>query len=231
MRDFHQKHKIYYILLGFFGILALTSGVLGFNSSAPNFFSKKIYALQENGIEIQDTSEKTAKNNKDTALEETDTDKQKYQNNAKALNPKAAANEKTSDAQTNSNYAADTAPRSQRDDAPFTETPEKEAKSSETKHFTLKIKEENYEMDVGVNASLYEAMNETAQKNPGFTFTSKNFGPGLGFFIESINELSNNTKEKQYWIYYINGVKAQIGVSAYHIKQDDIIEWNYEKEE
>ncbi|MEK7104171.1 MAG: DUF4430 domain-containing protein, partial [Patescibacteria group bacterium] len=52
---------------------------------------------------------------------------------------------------------------------------------------------------------------------------------GLGFFVEEINGLKNNPNENVYWIYYINNKAAQVGVSNYILKPNDIINWKYEK--
>lgn len=53
--------------------------------------------------------------------------------------------------------------------------------------------------------------------------------PGLGFFVEEINGIKNNPQTNEYWIYYINGASAQIGISQYKIKNNDLITWKYEK--
>ena len=56
-------------------------------------------------------------------------------------------------------------------------------------------------------------------------FVEKNY-TGMGKFIESINGIKNGEKN---WIYYVNGQKANIGVSNYKIKNGDIVSWKYEK--
>ena len=57
-------------------------------------------------------------------------------------------------------------------------------------------------------------------------FTEKNY-IGMGEFIDSINGVKNN--QNQNWIYCVNGVEAQVGVSNYKIKTGDIVSWKYEK--
>lgn len=69
-------------------------------------------------------------------------------------------------------------------------------------------------------------MRDTGQ----LTFSAKNYGE-LGYMIDGINGVANSTAIKKYWIYYINGNKAKIGVSAYSIQEGDVIEWKYEDEE
>ncbi len=63
----------------------------------------------------------------------------------------------------------------------------------------------------------------------GVEFTGHDFGT-LGFFIESIGGIKNDTLKGKYWIYYINGSKAQIGISNYIVQPNDIITWKYEHE-
>ena len=50
----------------------------------------------------------------------------------------------------------------------------------------------------------------------------------MGKFIESINDLKNGEKN---WIYYVNGEKANIGVSNYKIKSGDVVSWKYESQD
>ncbi len=57
-------------------------------------------------------------------------------------------------------------------------------------------------------------------------FTEKNY-IGMGKFIETINDIKNNGEKN--WIYYVNGKKAQVGVSNYKIKTGDIVSWKYER--
>lgn len=68
------------------------------------------------------------------------------------------------------------------------------------------------------------------RKDYPFTFSGKEYS-GLGFFVEEINGVKNNTQEGRYWIYYINGKKAQVGISSYILKPNDIIMWKYEPDE
>ena len=50
---------------------------------------------------------------------------------------------------------------------------------------------------------------------------------GLGVFITEINNQIGG--RGGYWIYSVNGVEANVGVSNYKIKNGDIISWKYEK--
>jgi hypothetical protein len=74
-------------------------------------------------------------------------------------------------------------------------------------------------------------MNEAAKKYPDkFSYHGTNYGTGLGTFVEEINGIKNSTKEKMYWILYINNKKSNRGISSLILNTNDIIKWNYEKE-
>jgi len=83
-----------------------------------------------------------------------------------------------------------------------------------------------YEAEVKAGASAYDLMNELKQ-NGKISFSGKNYS-GLGFFVEEINGLKNNPLAEN-WIYYVNGNPAPVGISNYLIKNDDVLEWRYEK--
>lgn len=83
-----------------------------------------------------------------------------------------------------------------------------------------------YQAAVKPDSSVYDLMNELKIKNK-ISFFGKNYSE-LGFFVEKINGVKNDPAGKN-WIYYVNGQPAQIGVSNYLIKTNDIIEWKYEK--
>jgi len=71
--------------------------------------------------------------------------------------------------------------------------------------------------------SVYDFM-QKLQAEGKMNFQSKNY-PGLGKFITEINGVENGEK---YWFYYVNGQKAEIGVSNYKINNGDIVSWKYE---
>lgn len=93
----------------------------------------------------------------------------------------------------------------------------------------LKVGGSSYETYLPEGSNVYDLMNGIAAQYPEFHFKGRNF-PGLGFFVEEINGVSQNKKEGFYWIYYINNKVASVGVSNYKIKENDVITWNYEKE-
>lgn len=91
---------------------------------------------------------------------------------------------------------------------------------------TFYVNEQKYELTLAKNNTVQQAMNLLSQKT-NFTFSGKQYAT-LGFFVDEINGLKNNPKTNQYWIYYINGQSANVGVSSYIIQPNDIITWKYE---
>ena len=87
----------------------------------------------------------------------------------------------------------------------------------------------SYEVFTPEGSTAYDLMVAAASKQDDFSFQGQNF-PGIGFFVEEINGLAQDKKSGMYWIYYINGQTAQVGVSQYKLKNNDIITWKYEKE-
>ncbi|MDO8592723.1 MAG: DUF4430 domain-containing protein [bacterium] len=83
----------------------------------------------------------------------------------------------------------------------------------------------NYETEIKVGSSAYDLMNNLRQENK-ISFSGKNYAE-LGFFAEEINGVKNNPSGEN-WLYYVNGQPAQVGISNYIIKNNDIIEWKYE---
>jgi len=94
---------------------------------------------------------------------------------------------------------------------------------------TLAVEEKTYAVSLPKGSSAYDLMVK-AQETSDFQFRGQEF-PGLGFFIQEINGLEQSPRLGKYWIYYINGKKAEVGISAYTVNIHDIIAWKYEDEE
>lgn len=87
----------------------------------------------------------------------------------------------------------------------------------------LEINDKKYESTLPENSNIYEHMDHL-QKEGKITFKYKNY-PGMGKFIEEINNIKNGEKS---WIYYVNNKKATIGISNYKIKNGDVVSWKLE---
>lgn len=94
---------------------------------------------------------------------------------------------------------------------------------------TLAVEEKTYVVSLPKGSSAYDLMVQ-AQESLDFQFKGKEF-PGLGFFIQEINGLEQSPRLGKYWVYYVNGAKAEVGISAYTVNSNDIISWKYEDEE
>ena len=93
---------------------------------------------------------------------------------------------------------------------------------------SLIIQEKKYEIEIKDGATVFEVMQKMQKENSkndlfDFKYTEHT---GLGIFINEINGLKGSGG---YWIYYVNGMEANVGVSNYKIKNGDIISWKYEK--
>lgn len=91
----------------------------------------------------------------------------------------------------------------------------------------LYVGEKKYEISVPENSTVYDLMNALKQRGD-IDFQGKN-SAGLGFFVEEINGVKNSASNNTYWIYYINGKVAEVGISNYILKPNDVINWKYEK--
>lgn len=112
--------------------------------------------------------------------------------------------------------------------SPTNTTAEKpENKTSQSAKTILEINEKRYEAEVAGKTNVYDFMAKL--RNEGkIDFTEKNY-TGIGKFINTIDGIKGGGEKN--WIYYVNGIKAQVGVSNYEIKPGDIVSWKYEKYE
>lgn len=110
--------------------------------------------------------------------------------------------------------------------APETNLLAQSEENAQTREAILEINGNLYRAPIAENTSVYDFMNKL--RNDGkINFKDKTY-IGLGKFIEEINGIRGNGSE--FWIYYVNGKKAQVGVSNYKINPGDVVSWKYEKE-
>ena len=76
-------------------------------------------------------------------------------------------------------------------------------------------------------SSVYDLM-ENLKKQDKLRFSGTNYS-GIGFFVEEINDIENNPKENSFWLYYVNGKEANVGITGYILKPGDVIEWKFDK--
>jgi len=87
----------------------------------------------------------------------------------------------------------------------------------------INVFNKSYSIKIQENGSVYDAMKSISDES--FSFKSTNHA-GLGYFIESINGVKG--EPGKYWIYYVNGKEASVGVSNYILKDGDSILWKQE---
>ena len=102
-------------------------------------------------------------------------------------------------------------------------------RTTSTIQATMELQGKSFPLSNGANSTVYDALLELASDKK-ITVEFKSFN-GLGYFVESLNGQSSNKIKGQYWIFSINGVKSQVGISGYILKQDDVITWKYESAE
>lgn len=88
------------------------------------------------------------------------------------------------------------------------------------------INDFKYEAEIKLGGSAYDFMLLLKQEKK-IDFQGKNYS-SLGFFAQEINGVKNNPAGKN-WVYYVNSRPAQVGVSGYELKNNDVIEWRYEE--
>lgn len=87
----------------------------------------------------------------------------------------------------------------------------------------LEINNTKYESEISETISVYDFMNKL-QEEGKITFKDKTY-MGMGKLIEEINGVKSSGDK--YWIYSVNGIEAQVGVSDYKINPGDIVSWKY----
>jgi len=94
----------------------------------------------------------------------------------------------------------------------------------------LIIGENIYDIAYIDGTTVYDMMMQL-HNDAKLTIKTKNYGQSLGYFITEINGIRHTNESDNYWIYYINGKKATLGISSYTLLPHDIIEWKYEENE
>ena len=85
-----------------------------------------------------------------------------------------------------------------------------------SKEFPIKVAPQN---------TVYEAMQQLQKQIP---IKFKNFS-AFGAFVEAIDDMTNNPNTNLFWIYYINGQAAKLGISYIKLNPNDVITWRYEQ--
>ena len=84
------------------------------------------------------------------------------------------------------------------------------------------------ELEAVENETVHQVMKQAADQC-GFSYQTTQHA-SFGVFVEGLGGVASDKKAGLYWIYSVNGVKANVGVSSYPITPGDIVSWNYEPE-
>lgn len=103
--------------------------------------------------------------------------------------------------------------------------PGKENKINVALKITLENNSSEYSRKVDSGVSVFNLMKSISEEED---FNFKYQDSNLGAFIEEINGVKNNSSDKVYWMFYVNGKMAEVGVSNYKLSDNDIVEWRYE---
>jgi len=79
---------------------------------------------------------------------------------------------------------------------------------------------QEFDVNVSENSTAFDALKKVIL----IDYTDY---PGAGVFINKIGNLSNS--KDRYWMFYVNGTLAGVGLSSYLINQSVVIEMRYEK--
>lgn len=94
-------------------------------------------------------------------------------------------------------------------------------------NYTLIVGDKQYQISLPGQPTAYDLM--LALKRRGdFDFQGKG-SAGLGWFVEAINGVKNNSFKNIFWFFYVNGQSSNVGISSYVLKPNDVISWKYEK--
>lgn len=79
------------------------------------------------------------------------------------------------------------------------------------------------------DATTVHQVMQQAAKLCDFSYQIKKYEL-LGVFVDGIGGVLSDKQAGRYWIFSVNGTKANVGVSSYQIQPGDSIAWNYEAE-
>lgn len=82
------------------------------------------------------------------------------------------------------------------------------------------------DIELGEDITVFGLLKEvTSENNLEFSYNDK--WQEMGIFIESINNVRNDTAADQWWHYWVNNHYAQVAADKYELKDGDIVEWKF----
>ncbi|MBY0536615.1 MAG: DUF4430 domain-containing protein [Chitinophagaceae bacterium] len=103
---------------------------------------------------------------------------------------------------------------------------------------TLKIKDKSKEIeipwrtDMNIQEALEIAYDQEKKAGRQFDFAVQYFGyfgqDYLGYLVVMIDKIYDNPNEpNDYWLFYVNGNLAQVGIDSYMANVGDVIEFDF----
>lgn len=83
----------------------------------------------------------------------------------------------------------------------------------------------NLSFPINANKTVFDVL-LAAQRQTCYNFKYVR-DPKFGVFVTSICGVSNENTLHNYWMFYVNGERAQVGVSSYQISPNDMIQMRY----
>ncbi|MDD5590004.1 MAG: DUF4430 domain-containing protein [Candidatus Portnoybacteria bacterium] len=90
---------------------------------------------------------------------------------------------------------------------------------------SLTAGEKKYLAKIDAGSSVFQLMEKLTQETD-FRFKAQEFS-GLGFFIEEINGTVNDARANKFWLFSVNGISSNTGVSQTKLKEGDEIKWEF----
>ncbi|MCX6779557.1 MAG: DUF4430 domain-containing protein [Candidatus Magasanikbacteria bacterium] len=91
---------------------------------------------------------------------------------------------------------------------------------------TIIINGQIYPLQLPEKSTAYDAMAQLV-RDKKISVVFKEFST-LGYFVDEVDGVRTDKNSGKYWIYYLNGKPAQMGISNYILKNNDSITWKYE---
>ncbi|HAM88669.1 MAG: hypothetical protein US83_C0003G0091 [Candidatus Falkowbacteria bacterium GW2011_GWC2_38_22] len=84
--------------------------------------------------------------------------------------------------------------------------------------------------DIAINndVTVFSVIQKVSDEN-NLKLSTKDFGNGMGAFIEGIDGYMNDYNGDKYWQFWVNGEYAKIGAGSYVLKGGEVVEWKYVK--
>jgi len=73
--------------------------------------------------------------------------------------------------------------------------------------------------------TVFDLLKKVTQEN-NLEFSFKEYSD-VGVFIESIDNMTNDSTNNKFWQYWVNSEYAQIGASSFILEDGDLVEWKY----